>query len=266
MVGDVAEVAAETWIGLELAALHRLERGEQRVQRAVELVDLRLQEVDPLREVVMAGEDRLLDLLDLALQGLDGGQVVVDHHVENAPDDRGRADLEQLGMLLDPDARANRVSSGAVPHGDHEPDADEDVDLSELDRAISVVVACGLVDDQVESVVALDLGPLVGGARVFHRELVQAEVPADLGHDLVAGLLQLDPDVVAAPARGRRSLFQRHPLVRLASSVAVVGAVDAHGAPPRSVVSRNVNPDNVVRSGRCALVQRTRSSLEMHTF
>ena len=69
-------------------------------------------------------------------------------------------------------------------------------------------VRAGRVDDEAEVVVALDLRALVGARRVLDRELVQAEVRAQLGHLLVAGLLQLEPDEAAAPARNRGGLFE----------------------------------------------------------
>ena len=62
-----------------------------------------------------------------------------------------------------------------MPDRDHEPDSQEDVDLAELDRVLVLVVLRSLVDDQVEPVVALDLGTLVRFGRVLDREFVQAE-------------------------------------------------------------------------------------------
>ena len=73
----------------------------------------------------------------------------------------------------------------------------------------------------------LDLRPLVSRRCVLDCELVQAEVPAHLAHQLRRRVVELDPDVVPTLARhGRRFLDGELPL--LAHSMLVVRAVDDH--------------------------------------
>ena len=62
----------------------------------------------------------------------------------------------------------------AVPDGDDELVADEQVDLAGLDGVLLVDVPEGLEHDEQRVVVALDLGPLVGAERVLDGERVQA--------------------------------------------------------------------------------------------
>ena len=102
MVGDVAEVAAQL-----LGDAGRRPRssassgGEQRADGAVELDHLALEEVDALGRVgCSSSKTSVLDLLDVVLDARDDGLVVVDDLVEDRPDDRGRAELQQIGVLL----------------------------------------------------------------------------------------------------------------------------------------------------------------------
>ena len=114
MVVDVAEVLAQVGADLERRALGDRRRGaEQRVHRAVEVRDLAPQQVDPARRRGRAGEDHVLDLLDVALEALDHRRVVVDDLVRDGPQHRGRTLVEQRRALLEPQPRAVQV--GATP-------------------------------------------------------------------------------------------------------------------------------------------------------
>ena len=98
---------------------------------AVEVRDLLLQLVDPLRQVLAAGEDRALGFLDVALQAVHDRLVVVDDDVEDGPDCRGRPGAGQVRVLLEMPARALVVAGLVVADGDHEADAEEEVELAE---------------------------------------------------------------------------------------------------------------------------------------
>ena len=54
-------------------------------------------------------EDRLLDLVDVALDPVDHGLVVVDDRVEHRPDDGDRALVQELRAVLEALARALEV-------------------------------------------------------------------------------------------------------------------------------------------------------------
>ena len=113
-----------------------------------------------------------------------------------------------------------------MPHRDHEPGAEEEVELAEDDLVRRRVVAGGPVDDEVEVVVGLDLRPLVRDGCVLDGELVKAEVLSHLGHQLPAGLVELDPDKAVAATDVRCRLFEGLRVPGLPGSARVVGAID----------------------------------------
>ena len=167
---------------------------------AVEVGDLLLQLVDPLGQVLAAGEDRSLGVLDVVLQAVDDGLVVVDDHVEDGPDRGGRPRAGEIRIALEMLARALVVACFVVADGDHEADAEEEVELAEDHLPVLGVVLGGAVDDEVEVVVRLDLRPLVRVRSVLDGELVQSEVLADVEHQLGGGVVELDPDEAPAMA------------------------------------------------------------------
>jgi hypothetical protein len=129
----------------------------------------------------LAGEDRPLHLLDVALVALHDGRVVVDDLVQDRPQHRRGPDLEQLRMLLQTQPRPVELARDALPHGDHERRPDEDADLAELDLLARVVVPRGPEDHEGHVLlVVLDLRPEVVDLRVLDGQLVQAEPDADL--------------------------------------------------------------------------------------
>jgi hypothetical protein len=200
----------------------------------MQVVDLLFELVDAFGRIGVAGEDRLLDRLDVVLDLLDYRLVVIDDRVEDPPDHRRRAALEQRRTLLQPLPRAGQVAGIAMAHGDRVAGAEEHVDLTELHPLPARLVARGAQHDEVEVVVALDLGALVRARRVLDRQLVQAEARMQLVHHLRAGLVQLQPDETAAPTRTGGGAFDRHRAVILTDPSHVVRAVNKHGAPPRT--------------------------------
>ena len=121
VVADVAEVLPDRGRHVEqVAARERRDRHEQRVHGAVEVAHLAAQQVDPLDRRDAAGEDRLLDLLDVALELLDDRRVVVDDLVEDRPQRRQRPLAQQLRPLLQPQPRGVQVARRALADGDDE--------------------------------------------------------------------------------------------------------------------------------------------------
>jgi hypothetical protein len=117
-----------------------------------------------------------------------------------------------------------------VPHGHDEVGAHEEVDLAGLDRVLLVDVPEGLEHQEQRVAVALELGPLVGVARVLDGQGMQVEGPGDEVELLGARVVDADPLEVAGIARDAcvaEALVvarpQRHP-----STLVVEGVVDDH--------------------------------------
>jgi hypothetical protein len=120
------------------------------------------------------------------------GCVVVDDPVDDRVERRNRPVSKEVGAAFQAQAHVMQRRI-AVPHGDDEPLADEDEDLTELDVVLLVDVPRGLQDEEDVFVVELELRPLVALRRVLDGELVETELPAD-GLELVAGrVVETDP-------------------------------------------------------------------------
>ena len=92
-----------------------------------------------------------------------------------------------------------------MPDRDDVAAADEDLGLAELDVAVDQ--ERGAQDDEGRLAVLLELGPLVGVARVLDRELVELELPLELAQLVLVGLVDADPDEMAGPRRPGAALF-----------------------------------------------------------
>jgi hypothetical protein len=213
------------------AALHAVERREQRVHRAVEVGHLAAQGVDPLGRRDGAREHGLLNLLDVALEALDDRRVVVDDLVEDGPERRRGPGGEQVRVGLEPQPGAVQVARDALAHGDHEARADEDRDLAELDLLALGVVARRAQDHEVHlALVLLDLRAQVERLGVLDGELVQAEAVADPSQLLRVGLDHAEPDETAlAAALGGLVGCDRADV--LTTPIEVVRAIDDHRCP-----------------------------------
>jgi hypothetical protein len=170
-VSDVTEVAPQLFRdALEAALLQRLQGVEQRPDRTMELDHLALQVVDAGRrgrDVVV--EDVLLHLLDVVLDRIGDGDVVVDDLVEDGPY-RGRGpEPQQIRPMFEPLPGRVQLAARTMPHGDHVARAREHVDLAEVDLLAVLVVVRGLQDQEHVLVVVLDLRALVGLRRVLDR-------------------------------------------------------------------------------------------------
>ena len=91
----------------------------------------------------------------------------------------------------------------AVADADHEVRADEEVDLTGLDRILLVDVPERLEHEEQAVVVALELRTLVGVDGVLDGQRVQREGLRDLVELGRVGLVQADPDEVAGSGSGR---------------------------------------------------------------
>ena len=140
--------------------------------------------------------------------------------------------MQQLGMLLEPEASRVELAGHALPDSDHESGAEEDADFPELDLLGALVVACGPQDHELDVVVVtLELRAQVKGLGVLDRQFVEAEALANLGELLGLRLEQPKPDEPALAA-ARRSFFEWERAFVLAAPVPVVRAVDDHRCPP----------------------------------
>ncbi len=185
VVVEIAEVPEQAAVDRrEQAPLERVEGRKEWMDGAVEVRDLLLELVDPLRQVLAAGEDRALGVLDVALEPVHDRLVVVDDRVEDGPDRGGRPCPREVRVLLQMLARSLVVAGLVVADRDDEADAEEEVELAEDHLAVLGVVPGRPVDDEVEVVVGLDLRTLVREGRVLDGELVQSEVPAHFRHQL----------------------------------------------------------------------------------
>jgi hypothetical protein len=152
----------------------------QRLDGPLERDDLPGQLVDAPRHVRVAAEDLHLDLVDVVLQAVEDGEVVVDDPVQHRVEHRHRAVREQVRVALQPVADLTELRLGGVPDGDDEVRAEEQVHLADLDDLVGVDVAGRAQHHELGAAVALQLGALVGVDGVLDRQRVQPELRRDL--------------------------------------------------------------------------------------
>ena len=155
------------------------------------------------------------------------GQVVVDHVVDDRPENGAGAAREQLGPLLDVLSGLDERTPLAVPHGDHEIRPDEEEDLAERHGLLAIDVTRRLDHDEQGVVVHLELGPLVSLERVLDGELVELERGFHLRELLFRRLVESQPHERAWSLRGLERLFERE-RAGAADAGVVDAAVDDH--------------------------------------
>src|SRR5918994_1554329 len=165
----------------------------QRFRRSLELDHLARELVDPARHAGIAPEDLGLYLLDIVLEAVDYGSVVVYDSVHYGVQDRLWPPTQVLGIGLQLLAYSTQVRCLAVAHAHHEVFSHKEVDLAELDHLLLVQVTGRLEHEEERIAVALQLGPLVGVSRILDRQPVQAELPGDGGELLPRRLVEADP-------------------------------------------------------------------------
>src|SRR5439155_19537687 len=142
--------------------------------RALEAEEVAFQAVDALARRLRerAGEDRLLEPVELVLERVDDREVVVDHEVHDGVEHESRPLAEEgggaLATLPDLGVRQRRP----VPDGEDGARADEDVRLAEGDAMVAVRLELGGPQhDEQRVAVLLELWSLVGAERVLDREI-----------------------------------------------------------------------------------------------
>jgi hypothetical protein len=256
VVGDVPEVRLYLRRHhLEGAARELLYRPGERHHGPLQLEQLALELVDPARVGArpVLGEHIRLDLVDVRLDGVDHGEIVVHHVVGDRVQHGGRALGELPRVRLQTLAHRAERAVPPVPHGDDEVPADEHHDLAGVDDLAGrgqlrvLHVTDGLEHGEQRLPVPLDLRPLVRVHRVLDRQRVQVEQLGDvrelqLGRlvqpqpdEAVVGLAdpvdrvhQIAPGLLADPVPVRHALDDRR-TQRRAGGVAEVDA----GVPPR---------------------------------
>ena len=124
---------------------------------------------------------------------VDHRRVPVDDGVQDRVQHRLAALGQQRRLALQPPAHPRQVRRLAVPHGDREVRAEEQVQLAELDLLGRVEVPRGLEDDEQRVAVPLELRPLVGLDRVLDGELGQVVQLGQLTELLRLGPVEPEP-------------------------------------------------------------------------
>jgi hypothetical protein len=194
VVADVAQVSLQFLVHAVLgeATGQPVQHAGQRGRRPLELDDLARQLVDPPGHPGVAAEDLDLDLVDVVLQAGDHRAVPVHDLVEDRVEHRLRTADQDLRAGLHPPPDRGQVRRLAVPDGDDEVRAGEDVQLAERDLLRRVDVAGRPQHAEERVAVALQLRPLVRGDRVLHGQLVQLELGGDRGE--VHRVRPVEPD------------------------------------------------------------------------
>src|SRR5215211_8031364 len=190
----------------------------ERLRRPLELDHLARELVDPARHVGITPEDLALYLLDIVLEPVDYGSVIVYDTVHYGVQDRLGSMTQVLGVGLQLLAYSAKVRRLSVAHAHHEVFSHKEVDFAELDSLLLVQVAGRLEHDKEHIPIALQLGPLVGVRRILDRQPVQAELLGDGRELLFRRLVEPDPRHPAPVSDGLIGLFEGG---RLGGTVAV---------------------------------------------
>src|SRR5918993_3098161 len=199
----------------------------ERFRRPLELDHLARELVDPARHAGSTPEDLGLYLLDVVLETVDHGSVVVYDPVHYGVQDRLWSTAQVLGVGLQSLAYSAQVRRLSVAHAHHEVFSHKQVDFAELDPLLLVQVTGRLEHDEERLSVALQLGPLVGVSRILDRQPVQAKLPGDGRELLFRRLVEADPSHTAPVPDGLVGLRERDRLGG-AGALPVNGGVHDH--------------------------------------
>ena len=120
-------------------------------------------------------EDLGLGLLDVGLEFLDEDRVGVDDGVGHGVEHRGGTHGEQRRVALEAAAHGRQRRGLVVADRDHERRPHDELDLAQL-HLVGGDVGRRLEHHEVDILVALGLGPLMGLQRVLHEEFVEPEL------------------------------------------------------------------------------------------
>src|ERR671912_1215215 len=119
---------------------HVPEHTPERFCGPLELDHLARELVDPARHAGIAPEDLGLYLLDIVLEAVDYGSVVVYDSVHYGVQDGLGSTAQVLGVGLQLLAYLAQVRRLAMTHGHHKVFSDKEVDFSELDPLLLVQI------------------------------------------------------------------------------------------------------------------------------
>src|SRR5215207_5474576 len=180
----------------------------ERLRRPLELDHLARELVDPARHVGITPEDLALYLLDIVLEPVDYGSVIVYDTVHYGVQDRLGPTTQVLGVGLQLLAYSTQVRRLSVTHAHHKVFSHKEVDFAELDPLLLVQVPGRFEHDEERIPVALQLGPLVGVRRILDRQPVQAELPGNGRELLFRRLVEAYPRYAAPVSYGLIGLFE----------------------------------------------------------
>src|SRR5215210_2077781 len=172
---------------------HIPEYPAERLGSPLELDHFARELVDPARHTGITSEDLGLYLLDIVLEAVDYGSVVVNDTVHYGVQDRLGSTTQVLGVGLQLLAYPAQVRRLSVAHAHYEVFSHKEVDFAELDPLLLVQVTGRLEHDEERIPVALQLGPLVGVRRILDRQPVQAELPGNGREFHFRRLVEADP-------------------------------------------------------------------------
>ena len=167
---------------------------EQGGHRPAQHQELAAHFVDPPDVLAARGllEHLALEGVDLGLERVDDREVVVDHEIHQRIEHEARADAEHRGRALAARADVGVGQGRAVADGDDVAPAGEDVGLAVLDLA--GLPLRGAQHDEQGIAVDLELGALMRVVGVLDREVVQPEPALHPAQQLLARLVQAEPD------------------------------------------------------------------------
>jgi hypothetical protein len=196
-------------------------------------MELPLELVEPADVVgALGAEHRGLELVDVLGHRARHVDEVVDDVVGDGIEDGGRAQPQQVPLLLQAGPQVGEPRVLAVPHGDHVVRAEEHHDLAGVDhlagrgQLLVLHVPRGLEHHEQGFVVVLELGSLVGVDRVLDGQRVQPVLRTDRAELLLRRLVHAQPHE-PAPGRGLLQGIPRRDRF-LSDPVDVDGAVDDH--------------------------------------
>ena len=195
MIVHVAQVSLQFHVHVVLvrSSLERFDHFDEWLCSTVEFGHFTEKRIDTTRDRRVAGEQLILDLVDVVLQSGHHRDVLVDHLIEDAVEDRLGSEFDQFGRSFEALSHHRQVGGFGVANGDDEIRTEKDVQFAEFDLFGLVDVPRGPENDEQLFGVPFQFRPLVGCDGVLDGEPVQAELVCH-SHDFGdLGSVQADP-------------------------------------------------------------------------